>query len=84
MRKVTFAKFHTGIIAPGLTMDVGTTLPSANKNLDPVMETSELGLWVKLGFKGKSAELLVPWANVVCVMLAPEAVTAPKAAVKAA
>lgn len=66
-RIVKYAKVHEEIFIPGLG-SLGTTLPSQSKTVkDLNMYTAVDGLVVKSG----SYEVLIPFANVVLMSLAP-------------
>lgn len=72
-RKVIYTKFHQDLFVPGLG-GVGFTLPSTAKSFDLNMFTSEHGLMLELSFRGLKFDVVVPYANVVLMQLAPEEV----------
>lgn len=67
-RKVTWAKFHQGLFIPGAGT-IGDTLPSSSKTLKLEMFHTAEGLQVFCN----NVEAVVPWANVILAVLAPEA-----------
>lgn len=71
-KKVTYARFHQSVYVPGLG-ELGTVLPPQHKTLDNVTMTStDHGLHVTSGLKGRGVEFLIPSANIVIMVLAPE------------
>lgn len=76
MRKVLEAKFHQAIFIRDIG-EIGSSLSSitalqGSKTINVEMETDGVGLYVKLDRLGKKAEALIPCANVVAMVLAPE------------
>lgn len=76
MREVTYAKFHSGLFIPSLGT-IGDTLPSSSKSFDLKMHMTSDGLFLKIRQAGKQTEVLVPSANVMLAVLAPEAPVSP-------
>lgn len=70
-RKVTYAKTHADIFIPGIG-SLTQTLPPANKNIALEMFFTPDGLFIKAGFMGRSAEVIIPHANVALAVLGPE------------
>lgn len=79
-KQVTYMKVHQDIFVPGLG-GLGNTLPPGNKTLAMSMETTEHGVQVDAkGPHGTNHSVLIPYANIVLAVLAPEASkAAPKA-----
>lgn len=76
MRKVLEANFHQAIFIRGIG-ELGRTLSSITnlqgaKSFKTDMETDGSSLYVKIERNGIKAEALVPGANVVAMVLAPE------------
>lgn len=74
-RKVKYARLQTGMYIPGLTGELGNTLPPSNKTLDNLdMTALEASLLVSFTYKGIKKEILIPYGNVVLADLVPEEV----------
>jgi hypothetical protein len=72
-RKVTYARLQTSAYVPGAG-ELGNVIPSPNKTLESLeMAATDAGLEIKFTYKGLKKDILVPYANVVLVELAPAA-----------
>lgn len=76
MRKVLEANFHQAIFLRGIG-ELGRTLSALSTNQGTKtfhvdMETDGNSLYVKIDRNGTKAEALIPSANVVAMVLAPE------------
>ncbi len=82
-RKVTYARFHQSVYAPGLG-ELGNVLPPHAKTLDGLtMNSTDHGLIAFCFSKGVKHEFLIPSANIVLMALAPEEVGEKAKVVKA-
>jgi hypothetical protein len=76
VRKVLEANFHQAIFIRSIG-ELGRTLSSQSinqgtKTIEVEMETDGVALYLKLNRNGIKAEAMVPSANVVAMVLAPE------------
>lgn len=76
MRKVSYARLHAGIEAPGLTGPLGHVFPpNGGKTIHNLEMTYDVeGLHLRFSYQSKSVYLLVPAANVQFVSVVPEEV----------
>ncbi len=80
-RKVEYARTHQGVYVPDAG-ELGSTFPPQSKTLDNLtMHTDHLGLLLSFTYRGKHKEVIIPSANVIALVLAPE--EKPIASVKA-
>lgn len=71
-RKVIFARLQTTAHIPSVG-NLENTFPPASKNLkDLDMVTTPDGLSIKFNYMSVKKELLVPFANIILMELAPE------------
>lgn len=72
MRTVTYARLQTSAYVIGAG-ELGVVFPNPNKTLDQLeMQTTNDGLDIKFIYRGVKKNLLVPYANVALMELAPE------------
>jgi hypothetical protein len=70
-RQVTYAKLQTPYFSPN-SGELGVVFPPAGKTLSELsMNTSPEGLMLKFRYAGRNQEILVPYANIVGMTLAP-------------
>lgn len=80
MRKVTYARVHQDLYVPNAG-SLGNVFPPQSKTLDGLSMSSEPNsgnLVIKFAYRGIANEILIPSANVVLMLLAPEEVSQPK------
>lgn len=77
--KVTYARLHQAPHLPNVgTMD--NVFPAVGKTYDGLdMSVSDLGLRINFKYKGIESRILVPLANVVIMLLAPDTAAPVKA-----
>lgn len=78
LKKVKYARLHTGIFIPDVG-DLGSTLPPKNKTFDLDMSYGELDGLEGLHIVCKGQALIVPPGNISLCVFAPETKVAPKA-----
>lgn len=70
--KVTYARLHQAPHLPGVGM-MDNVFPAIGKTYEGLdMSVSDIGLKISFKFKGIESRILVPLANVVIMLLAPE------------
>ncbi len=83
-RKVTYARLQTEAYVTGAG-SLGNVFPSQNKTLESLsMSTQVEGLNISFIYRGLKKELLIPYANVIIMELAPVEESKKPTAVKAA
>lgn len=73
MKKVSYAKTHSDIFIPGIG-SLTQTLPPQTRNVHLDMFQSVNGLLLKASFQGVKAQAVIPYANVVLMVLDPSEV----------
>jgi hypothetical protein len=71
IQTVTYVKLHQSLFTV-LTGHLGDTLPSVNKTAELKMSLAKEGLLIECLFKAIRSKIIVPYANIVCMVLGPE------------